>query len=184
MCWMFQRNMKAWRVSRKWDFPLTLDTRFIYCYLLFLSWLITEGMNFIPHFNTCISVEDFIGWLDRFWTSQRLHRQGCRAANNCKDIGLEELSHLKWLCINTISQAYLWPDAFSLIWCDPNFCPNVTLLSSCHPSSLMGSCVYALNTRNYSLLLRGEKSTTRHKASQKKIPFMSRAGWYSNTLKN
>lgn len=28
------------------------DKRFIYCYLLFLPWIITEKMNFISHVNT------------------------------------------------------------------------------------------------------------------------------------
>lgn len=100
MCWMFQRNVKAGRLSRKWDFPLMLNTLFIYCYPLFLSWLITEGMNFIPHFNTSISVKDFIGWIDRFWISQRLHRRGCRAANNCKDTGLLVWAYWGYLKMN------------------------------------------------------------------------------------
>lgn len=52
MCWMFQRNVKAGRLSRKWDFPFMPDKRFIYCYLLFLSWIITEDVNFIFHINT------------------------------------------------------------------------------------------------------------------------------------
>lgn len=100
MWWMFQRNVKAGTLFRKWDFPLTLDMRFIYCYPLFLSWLITEGMNFIPHFNTSINVKDFIGWIDRFWTSQRLRRWVCRAANNCKDIGLLVWPYWEYLKMN------------------------------------------------------------------------------------
>lgn len=100
MCWIFQKNVKAWRPSRKLYFPSTLDTQFFHCYLLFLSWLVTEGMNFIPHFNTSISVKDFIGWIGRFWTSQRLYRQGYRAAKNCKDIDLLVWPYWEYLRMN------------------------------------------------------------------------------------
>lgn len=88
MYWVFQRNVKAGRLSRKWGFPLMLDMSFICCYLLFFSWLITEDTKFIPLFNTSTSIKDFIGWTDGFWTSQRFLRQGDRAAREHKDIGL------------------------------------------------------------------------------------------------
>lgn len=99
MCWVFQRNVKVGRLSRKRDFHLMLDMSFICCYLLFFSWLITEDTNFIPLFNTSTNVKDFIGWTDGFWTLQRFPRQRDRSAWEHKD-GLLVWPYCGYLSMN------------------------------------------------------------------------------------